>query len=74
MKTINVRLLPVLGIGLSMAIVISVTGCTSGPFSSNLTHSPTSSDTTWRGDNHAQPVYTSPTVTPATQTLTKVPD
>jgi hypothetical protein len=57
------------GIGLSMAIVISVAGCTSGPFSSNLTHSPTSSDTTWGGDNHAQPVYTSPTVTPAKPTL-----
>ena len=56
-----------LGLGLSMAaIVTSITGCASGPFSSNLKQSPPDFKPTWSGDDHAMPVYTSPTVTPTT--------
>jgi hypothetical protein len=73
-KTKNVQLLTALGLGLAMAIVICATGCTSGPLSSNLNHAPAGSDTAWRGGNHTQPVYTSPTVAPTTQTLTNAPD
>jgi hypothetical protein len=59
-----------LWLGLSMATVITgTTGCASGPFSSNLNQSPTDFQPTWSGDDHAQPVYTSPTVTPATTNL-----
>jgi hypothetical protein len=59
-----------LALGLSTAAVVSgITGCASGPFSSSLGHSPTDSKPTWSGDDHAMPVYTSPTVTPATTNL-----
>jgi hypothetical protein len=59
-----------LALGLSTAAIITgFTGCASGPFSSNLNHSPTDSQPTWSGDDHAMPVYTSPTVTPATTNL-----
>ena len=68
------RLFLALGLGLSMAAVITgTTGCVSGPFSSNLNHSPTDSQPTWSGDDHAMPVYTSPTVTPATNNLANTP-
>jgi hypothetical protein len=67
------RLFLALGLGLSMAAVITgTTGCASGPFSSNLNQSPTDFQPTWSGDDHddhAMPVYTSPTVTPATTNL-----
>jgi hypothetical protein len=59
-----------LGLGLSTAAMVTVvTGCASGPFSSNLGHSPTDIQPTWSGDDHAMPVYTSPTVTPASTNL-----
>ena len=61
------RLFLALGLGLSMAAM--VTGCATGPFSSNLGHSPTDIQPTWSGDDHAMPVYTSPAVTPATTNL-----
>ena len=64
MKIKTGRLFPALGLGLSMAAII--TGCASGPFSSNLNQSPPDFKPTWSGDEHAMPVYTSPTVTPAT--------
>jgi hypothetical protein len=71
LKIKAVRLLLALCLGLSMAVVVtSITGCASGPFSSNLNHSPTDFEPTWSGDDHAMPVYTSPTVTPATTNLT----
>jgi hypothetical protein len=74
MKIKTGRLFRVLGLGLSMAAIItSATGCASGPFSSNLSHSPTDSQPTWSGDDHAMPVYTSPTVIPATNDLAKTP-
>jgi hypothetical protein len=61
------RLFLALGLGLPMAVIVtSITGCASGPFSSNLNQSPTDVQPTWSGDDHAMPVYTSPTVTPAT--------
>jgi hypothetical protein len=64
------RLFLALGLGLSMAaIVTSITGCASGPFSSNLNQSPSDFQPTWSGDDHAMPVYTSPTVTSATTNL-----
>ena len=63
-----------LGLGLSTAAIItSITGCASGPFSSNLNQSPPDSKSAWGGDDHAQPVYTSPTVTPATNNLANSP-
>jgi hypothetical protein len=56
-----------LWLGLSTAVIVTgITGCVSGPFSSNLNQSPTDNQPTWSGDDHAMPVYTSPTVTPAT--------
>jgi hypothetical protein len=65
------RLFLALGLGLSTtAIITGVTGCASGPLSSNLNQSPTDFQPTWSGDDHAMPVYTSPTVTPATTNLT----
>jgi len=63
-----------LGLGLSTAVVVTgITGCASGPFSSNLNQSPTGFKPTWRGDDHTPPVYTSPTVTPATNNLANSP-
>jgi hypothetical protein len=63
-----------LGLGLSTAVVVTgLTGCVGGPFSSNLNQSPTDSKPTWRGDDHTPPVYTSPTVTPATNNLANRP-
>jgi hypothetical protein len=56
-----------LWLGLSTTVVFTgITGCASGPFSSNLNQSPTDVKPTWSGDDHAMPVYTSPTVTPTT--------
>jgi hypothetical protein len=50
-----------------------MTGCASGPFSSNLNQSPTDSHPTQDGEDHAVPVFTSPTVTPATNNLANTP-
>jgi hypothetical protein len=62
------------GLGLSTAALIAViTGCTSGPFSSNLNGSPPGSSTPWKSDNRTPPVYTSPTTTPATNDLSNSP-
>jgi hypothetical protein len=61
-------LMPGLGL-LAAMVVIGINGCTSGPLSSNLSHSPTDDNSTFSGDNHIQPVYTSPTVAPATTNL-----
>jgi hypothetical protein len=48
--------------GLALLIVVAgITGCVNGPFSSNLNGSPPYDKPTVRGDDHAQPVYTSPT-------------
>ncbi len=64
------RLLLALALGLStVAMVTGVTGCANGPFSSNLNQSPTDINPTWSGDDHAMPVYTSPSVAPATTNL-----
>jgi hypothetical protein len=63
-----------LGLGLSMAVMVTgITGCVNGPFSSNLNQSPADFKPTWRGDDHTPPVYTSPTVTPATNNLANSP-
>jgi hypothetical protein len=62
MKIKTGRLLLTMGLGL--LAVIGINGCTSGPLSSNLSHSPTNDNSTFSGDNHTQPVYTSPTITP----------
>jgi len=60
-----------LGLGLIMAAVIvaSLTGCAGGPFSSNLNGSPAYVKPTSGADDHDQPVFTSPTPTPATNNL-----
>jgi hypothetical protein len=64
------RSLLVLVLGLSTTVVVTgLTGCVSGPFSSNLNQSPPNYKPTWSGDDHNQPVFTSPTVTPATNNL-----
>jgi len=64
------RLFLALALGLSTAaMAVGATGCASGPFSSNLSHSPTDIPPTWNGDDHAMPVYTSPAVAPATTNL-----
>jgi len=74
MKIKTGRLFLALGLGLAMAaIVTSITGCVSGPFSSNLNQSPTDFQSTSDGEDHAMPVYTSPTVTPATNNLANTP-
>ena len=63
-----------LGLGLSTAAMVTgVTGCASGPFSSNLNQSPPYFNPTWRGDDHTPPVYTSPAVTPETNNLANTP-
>jgi hypothetical protein len=63
-----------LALGLSTVVVVTgITGCVNGPFTSNLNQSPPYDKPTWRGDDHAQPVYTSPTVTPATNNLANSP-
>jgi hypothetical protein len=63
-----------LGLGLSTAVVVtSITGCASGPFSSNLNQSPPYFRPTMSDDDHTPPVYTSPTVTPATNNLANSP-
>jgi hypothetical protein len=68
------RLFLVLGLGLSTAAVVTgITGCTSGPFSSNLNQSPPYTKPTWSGDDHVPPVYTSPTVNPTTNNLSNAP-
>jgi hypothetical protein len=64
------RLFLAMGLGLLAAmVVIGGNGCTSGPLSSNLSHSPTDDNSTFSGDSHIQPVYTSPTVVPVTTNL-----
>lgn len=59
-----------LGLGLSMAIlVMGITGCADDQQSATIKHSPTYVKPTWSGDDHTPPVYTSPTITPATTNL-----
>jgi len=52
-----------LGLGLSAAIVLA-TGCAATPDTSGRQHAPINPNPTWSGDNHDQPVYTSPATTP----------
>jgi len=58
-----------LALGLLMGVIASITGCASGPLSSNLNQSPPYHEPTWSGDDHTPSVYTSPTVAPATNNL-----
>ena len=70
MKIKAARLFVALGMGLSTAfVVIGITGCVDDQDSSNLKGSPPYTNPTWIGDDHIQPVYTSPSVTPATTNL-----
>jgi hypothetical protein len=56
-----------LGLGLSTAVIVTgITGCVGDRYSSTPNQSPPYFKPTWSGDDHAMPVYTSPTVTPAT--------
>jgi len=67
LKIKAVHLFLALGLGLSTAVIVTgITGCVGGPFSSNLNQSPTDFQSTSDGEDHAMPVYTSPTDTPAT--------
>jgi hypothetical protein len=43
-------------------MVTSITGCASGPFSSNLNGSPPNDNPAAKADNHTPVVYTSPSV------------
>ena len=61
------RLFLALGLGLSMAT--GVIGCTSDQPPSKPNQPPAYFKPTFDGDDHAQPVYTSPTVTPAATNL-----
>jgi hypothetical protein len=66
MKIKAARPLVRLVLGLSAAaMVTSIIGCASGPFSSNLNGSPPYDKPTAKGDDHTPIVYTSPSVTPA---------
>jgi hypothetical protein len=59
-----------LGLGLSTAAAVTgITGCVGDQHPANPNQSPPYFKPTWSGDDHAQPVYTSPTVTPATTNL-----
>jgi hypothetical protein len=65
MKIKAARRFVTLVLGLSAAaMVTSITGCASGPLSSNLNGSPSDDKPTGNGDNHTPIVYTSPSVTP----------
>lgn len=59
MKIKRAGLFLMLGLGLSAAIV-AATGCAAGPDKSGRKHAPVNPNPTWSGDNHDQPVYTSP--------------
>lgn len=64
------RLFLALGLGLSMAVIfVSITGCASAQPPSNPDQSPPYFKPTFSGDDHAQPVYTSPAVAPAATNL-----
>jgi len=57
-------------LGLSVAAVVSsLTGCVSDEPSSNPNQSPPYFKPTFSGDDHTPPVYTSPSITPATTNL-----
>jgi hypothetical protein len=60
-----------LGLGLSAAMV-AATGCAAGPDTSGRKLAPTNPNPTWSGDNHDQPVYTSP-ATPDKKDLSAPP-
>jgi hypothetical protein len=58
--------------GLALLIVVTgIAGCANDPFSSNLNGSPPYTQSTVRGGDHAQPVYTSPA---DNSTSTNLPD
>jgi hypothetical protein len=71
MKTKTDVLFLMLGLGLSAAIVVA-SGCAAGPDKSGLKHAPANPNPTWSGDNHDQPVYTSP-ATPDKKDLSAPP-
>jgi hypothetical protein len=50
-------------------VALANTGCTSDRDSSAPVQSASSFQPTWRGDNHTQPVYTSPSTSPANPIL-----
>jgi hypothetical protein len=61
-KIMNIKtgsLLVAPGLGL-LIVVAGITGCVNGPFSSSLNGSPPYTQSTVRGGDHTQPVYTSP--------------
>lgn len=65
MKINAARRFVTLVLGLSAAAVVtSITGCASGPLSSNLNGSPSDDNTAGKGNNHIPVVYTSASVTP----------
>jgi|GEM_PF-4331382 len=73
MKPKKAHFLTALVIGLGLALINGVTGCTSGLLVSKLNHSPTGSDLAWREGNYTQPAYPSPTEASATAPLMNAP-
>jgi hypothetical protein len=70
LKITTGRLFLILVLGLSMAAVVSsITGCVSDEPASSPNQSPPYFKPTFSGDDHTPPVYTSPSVTPATTNL-----
>ena len=70
MKIKSGRLFLAICLGLSTAaLVTGITGCASDEHPANPNESPVYFKPTWNGDDHAQPVYTSPTVPPPATNL-----
>jgi hypothetical protein len=63
------RLFMALGLGLSVAFLLN--GCVDDQQSSNLKGSPPYTKPTWSGDDHVNPVYTSPAIAPTTTNLSE---
>lgn len=70
LKTKAGRLFLALGMGLSISVIVaSLAGCASNQHPSNPDQSRSYLKPTFEGDDHAQPVYTSPTVATAPTNL-----
>jgi hypothetical protein len=72
MKIITKHFIKSLALWLAAAIVVStIAGCASNQSSANANEPAAVFQSTWRGDNHTPPVYTSPSTS---QTAPALPD
>jgi hypothetical protein len=70
MKLITRHFIKSLALWLAVAIVVgTIAGCASNENSANANQSAAGFQSTWRGDNHTPPVYTSPSTSQTTPTL-----